>query len=210
MVIDDVGYDRGWCSVDLLGSSRQTNRQRAPNSNDGSVIFACLTELGETFKVSSRRLWNCQTIESTRHGASSCLPFIAVDMRGCDSVWTDDWCLLNALPWATQLLYYYSCSFFLARVAEQHILGSLLLSTGNGGCMQQSLCQCSAWWCRCKACSCGGTVHTDPIMLMGESAASRLRTHNLGFACEGVKSLEFNNLFSILEAFIFPLHNSVL
>ena len=54
------------------------------------------------------------------------------------------------------------------------------------------------------------TVHTDPIMLMDESAASRLRTHNLGFACEGVKSLEFNNLFSILEAFIFPLHNSVL
>ena len=139
MVIDDIGYDRGWCSVDLLGSSRQTNRQRAPNSNDGSVTFACLTELGDTFKVSSRRLWYCQTIESTRHGASSCLPFIAVDLRGCDSVWTDDWCLLNALPWATQLLYYYSCSFFLARVAKQHILGSLLLSTGNGGCMQQSL-----------------------------------------------------------------------
>ena len=32
-----------------------------------------------------------------------------------------------------------AAAFFLARVAKQHILGSLLLSTGNGGCMQQSL-----------------------------------------------------------------------
>ena len=82
----------------------KANQQRAPNSNDGSVTFACLTELGDTFKVSSRRLWYYQTIESTRHGASSCLPFITVNLRGCDSVWTDDWCLLNALPWASQLL----------------------------------------------------------------------------------------------------------
>ena len=104
MVIDDIGYDRSWCSVDLLGFSRQTNRQRAPNSNDGSVTFVCITELGDVFKVSSRRLWYYQTIESTRHGASSCLPFITVNLRGCDSVWTDDWCLLNALPWALQRL----------------------------------------------------------------------------------------------------------
>jgi len=47
------------------------------------------------------------------------------------------------------------------------------------------------------------TVHTDPIMSMGESAASRLRTHNRKFACEGVKSLGFNNSLSILEAFFF-------
>ena len=36
-----------------------------------SVASNCLTELGDISKVSSRRLWSCQTIESTRHGASS-------------------------------------------------------------------------------------------------------------------------------------------